>query len=72
MNYENFTLLTQKALKEAALIAKDNNHKKIDNGHIFKGILNIDKNICIQIYFFQNPSLSFLWYSTGSIPCQIS
>jgi len=46
MNYENFTLLTQKALKEAALIAKDNNHKKIDNGHIFKGILNIDKNIC--------------------------
>ncbi len=45
MNYENFTLLTQKALKNGASIAKENQHKKIENGHIIKGILNIDKNV---------------------------
>jgi len=37
MNYENFTLLTQKALKEAALIAKDN----IDNNLLIFYILKI-------------------------------
>jgi ATP-dependent Clp protease ATP-binding subunit ClpB len=45
MNYENFTLLAQKALKSGATIAKENNHKKIENGHIIKGILNSDKNV---------------------------
>jgi len=45
MNYENFTLLAQKALKSGAAIAKENLHKKIENGHIIKGILNSDKNV---------------------------
>ncbi len=46
MNYENFTLLAQNALKKATTIAKESQHKKIENGHILQGILEIDKNIC--------------------------
>lgn len=46
MNYENFTLLMQKALKQASQIAQTQNHRYIENGHLLKAILKVDKHIC--------------------------
>lgn len=45
MDYNDFTLITQKALKRASQIAKDKNNKAIENAHILKGILETDKNV---------------------------
>ncbi len=45
MNYTNFTIITQKALKKASNIAKTNKNASIENGHVLKGILLIDKNV---------------------------
>ncbi len=45
MDYNDFTLITQKALKKAAQIAREYNHQAIENAHILKGILETDKSV---------------------------
>lgn len=45
MDYNDFTTITQQALKEGSELAKILNHKHIENGHILKGILAVDKNV---------------------------
>jgi ATP-dependent Clp protease ATP-binding subunit ClpB len=45
MDYKDFTLITQNALRKGSDIAKEKRHKAIENGHILKGILETDKNV---------------------------
>ena len=45
MDYNDFTLITQKALKKGAQIAREYNHQAIENAHILKGILETDKSV---------------------------
>jgi len=45
MDYKDFTLVTQKALRRGSDIAKEKQHQAIENGHLLKGILEIDKNV---------------------------
>ena len=45
MNYKDFTHIAQNALKAGADSAKKYNHQNIENAHILKGILDIDKNV---------------------------
>ena len=45
MDYNDFTIITQKALKRGSQIAKEKNSYAIENAHILKGILEIDKNV---------------------------
>ncbi len=45
MDYKDFTLITQKALKKGADIAREKKHEAIENGHLLKGILGTDKNV---------------------------
>ncbi len=45
MNYSDFTLITQEALKEGSEIAKQFNHQFLENGHVLQGILLVDKSV---------------------------
>ena len=45
MNPEKFTIKTQEALNEAQIIAENNGHQLIENGHLLMGILNVDTTI---------------------------
>ncbi len=45
MDYKDFTILTQKALRKGSDIAKEKMHKAIENGHILQGIIETDKNV---------------------------
>ena len=45
MNYNDFTIITQKALKRGSEIAKVKINKEIENAHLLKGILETDKNV---------------------------
>lgn len=45
MNYDNFTIIAQKALKQGSQISKIQNHRSIENGHILKGVFTVDKNV---------------------------
>ena len=45
MDYNDFTIITQKALKRGSQIAKEKNSAAIENAHILKGILETDKNV---------------------------
>ncbi len=45
MDYKDFTLITQNALRKGSDIAKEKRHKAIENGHILKGILETDRNV---------------------------
>jgi len=45
MDYKDFTILTQKALRKGSDIAKEKKHKAIENGHILQGIIETDKNV---------------------------
>lgn len=45
MNYENFTKLAKRALKQGGQIARIQNHQNIENGHILKGIFDTDRNV---------------------------
>ena len=45
MNYDNFTALAQKALKAGSGYAKELNNSHIENGHLLKGILEVDKSV---------------------------
>lgn len=45
MTYDHFTVAAQNALKTASKFAKEKKHKAIENGHIIKGLLTIDKDV---------------------------
>jgi ATP-dependent Clp protease ATP-binding subunit ClpB len=45
MDYKDFTLITQKALRKGSDIAKEKKHRAIENGHLLLGILETDKNV---------------------------
>ena len=45
MNPEKFTIKTQEALQEAHSIAQQNGQQLIENGHLIKGLLNVDTTI---------------------------
>ncbi|MFN8254416.1 MAG: AAA family ATPase [Bacteroidales bacterium] len=45
MDYKDFTIITQNALKRGSDIAKEKLHQAIENGHILSGILETDKNV---------------------------
>ena len=45
MNFNKYTIKSQEAIQEAQLIAQRFGHQQIENEHIFKAILIIDKNV---------------------------
>lgn len=45
MNLNNFTTKSQEAVQQAQQIAMTESHQSIENGHILKGILNVDENV---------------------------
>ncbi len=45
MNLNNFTIKSQEAIQKGQQIAQELGHQQIENSHIFKAILEIDKNV---------------------------
>jgi len=45
MNLNNFTIKSQEAVQQAQQIAMTEGHQSIENGHILKGILNVDESV---------------------------
>ena len=45
MNLNNFTIKSQEAVQQAVQLATVNGQQAIENGHILKGILEIDENV---------------------------
>ncbi len=45
MNLNNFTTKSQEAVQQAQQIAMTDGHQSIENGHVLKGILNVDENV---------------------------
>jgi ATP-dependent Clp protease ATP-binding subunit ClpB len=45
MNLNNFTIKSQEAIQQAVQIATVNGQQSIENGHILKGILEVDENV---------------------------
>ncbi len=45
MNLNNFTIKSQEAVQQALQIATANGQQSIENGHILKGILEVDENV---------------------------
>src|SRR5579883_2668368 len=45
MNLNNLTLKSQEAIQQAQQIAVGNGNPAIENGHILKGILEVDENV---------------------------
>ena len=45
MNFNNFTTKSQEAIQQAQQIATVNGQQAIENGHILKGILEVDENV---------------------------
>ncbi len=45
MNFNNYTIKSQEVLQRAQLLAQELGHQHIENEHLFKGILEVDKNV---------------------------
>lgn len=45
MNLNNFTIKSQEAIQQAIQIATVNGQQAIENGHLLKGILEVDENV---------------------------
>ena len=45
MNLNNYTIKSQEAMQQAILLATQNGQQAIENGHILKGILEVDENV---------------------------
>ncbi|HRH63637.1 MAG TPA: ATP-dependent Clp protease ATP-binding subunit, partial [Bacteroidia bacterium] len=45
MNLKNYTIKSQEAIQEAQNIAIANDQQAIENGHLLKGIFNVDENV---------------------------
>lgn len=50
MNLDNFTIKAQEAIEKAITIAQGNNNQSIENGHLLKGIIEVDENIPTFIF----------------------
>ena len=45
MNINQFTIKSQEAVQRAQQLATEHNHQSIENGHLLKGILEVDENV---------------------------
>jgi ATP-dependent Clp protease ATP-binding subunit ClpB len=45
MNLNNFTIKSQEAVQQAMQLATNNGQQVIENGHLLKGILEVDENV---------------------------
>jgi len=45
MNFNNFTIKSQEIIQKAQQITLEYGHQQIENAHIFKAILNVDKDV---------------------------
>ncbi len=45
MNFNNYTIKSQEAIQQAQIIANGFEHQHIENEHLFKSILETDKNV---------------------------
>ena len=45
MNLNNFTIKSQEAIQQAQEIASGNGQQSIENGHLLKGVLQVDENV---------------------------
>ena len=45
MDFSKFTIKSQQAINEANQLALANKNQLIENGHILKGMLHVDKNV---------------------------
>lgn len=45
MNLNNFTIKSQEVVQKAQQIAQESGHQQIENSHLFKAILEVDKNV---------------------------
>ena len=59
MNLNNFTLKSQEAIQQAQQIAVGNGNPAIENGHILKGILEVDQNV--TPFLLKNSILIYLY-----------
>lgn len=50
MNLNNFTIKSQEAVQEAQNLATINNNQAIENGHMLKGIFNVDENVTPYLF----------------------
>ena len=50
MNLNNLTIKAQEAIQRAQFIATENNNQSIENGHLLKGILEVDENVTPFIF----------------------
>ncbi|MFN6038023.1 MAG: Clp protease N-terminal domain-containing protein, partial [Bacteroidota bacterium] len=45
MNLNNYTVKSQEAIQQAVMLATQNGQQAVENGHLMKGILEVDKNV---------------------------
>lgn len=45
MNLNNYTIKSQEAVQQAVLLTTTNGNQAIENGHLLKGILEVDENV---------------------------
>ena len=60
MNINNFTTKAQEALSQAQIIAQKYEHQQVENEHLFKAIVETDKNILPHILSSLNIKLDLL------------
>jgi len=60
MNPNNFTIKSQEALQLAQQLAQELGHQQIENEHIFKAIMQVDKNVFPFLLKKLNVNLSLL------------
>ncbi|MBL7473614.1 ATP-dependent chaperone ClpB [Robertkochia sediminum] len=60
MNLNNFTIKSQEAIQQAQQIAQGYGHQQIENEHLFKAIMEVDKNVLSFILKKLNVNTSLL------------
>ena len=50
MNFNKFTIKSQEAVQHAQQLATELGHQAIENGHLLKGIINVDENVLPFIF----------------------
>jgi ATP-dependent Clp protease ATP-binding subunit ClpB len=51
MNFNNFTIKSQEAIQKAQEIVMANHQQAIENTHILKGILTVDENVIVSLFY---------------------
>jgi ATP-dependent Clp protease ATP-binding subunit ClpB len=70
MDYSDFTQIAQDSLKRASQIAKDNNHSEIKNGHLLKGILEVDNSVAPFLFQSFNMPIKDLLFQVNRLISQ--